>query len=185
MRSLKTQALIYTRVQWILGGIIVAAFVLFYAVAYYPQNRQLQAIQDQIRSRQRELQTNQSQASKLPRVREQVDRLRARLERFDKRMPPQPELGQFIRDINQISHRSSMRKLSVQPGATRKNDLFSEMPVNLSFEGDFLGIFAFLQQAEDMERLTRIRALSIHGKDMTRGDVEVRVSMNIYFAEGS
>jgi hypothetical protein len=35
-----------------------------------------------------------------------------------------------------------------------------------------------------MQRLTRVQALTVKGKGQKPGEVEVEVSMNIYFSEG-
>ena len=48
----------------------------------------------------------------------------------------------------------------------------------------FLNACTFLRQTEEMQRLTRVRSISIRSKDGKLGQVEVQMAMNIYFAEG-
>ena len=184
MQSLQSQSQLCTRTQWIMGGVLVLGIGLAYGLWCRPENNRLSSLHEDIHLRQRQLQANQTQASLLPQVQVQVEQLRKKLADFGKAMPKQPDLGQFIREVTQLSQRAALRKVSVQPGVPRRCELFCELPITLQFEGEFMSVFAFLQQAEDMQRLTRIHGLSIKSKDLTHGQVEVQLSMNIYFAEG-
>jgi hypothetical protein len=53
----------------------------------------------------------------------------------------------------------------------------------MTFEGDFLNAFGFLRQLEEMQRLTRVKTLSVRCRDPRTGLVEVSLAMNIYFSE--
>jgi len=184
MRTLREQASWCTRIQYVLGGSIVLMFLGFYLVGMRPKESQLRQLREQIVQRERELNANQARANNLPVIEMDVEMTRVRLERFDKKLPKQQELGQFIREITQLSNRYNLRKLIVQPGVHQKFDLFAAQPISLNFEGDFLDVFTFLRQTEGMQRLTRVQSISVRCVDSKLGTVEVQLSMNIYFMEG-
>lgn len=184
MRTLQSQIGWCARVQWVLGGALVALVVGFYFFGYRPQTRQLNSLNAQIHTQRQELDANQSRTKILPDVALDVNNLRKKLDKFDKQLPRSPELGQFIKEITQVSQQSSLRKLTVQPGAPKRSDLFAELPIFLKFEGDFVSVFSFLRHTEDMQRLTRVRNLSVKSRDTKFGNVEVQLTMNIYFSEG-
>ncbi|HLL88418.1 MAG TPA: type 4a pilus biogenesis protein PilO, partial [Tepidisphaeraceae bacterium] len=171
------------RTQWILGGALAAFVVGFALFGYRPAAQRLATLAMEIESKERSLAADEVNARKLPVVALEVEKLRARLERFDKKLPNQQELGPFIGDITQASQAATLRRLTVQPGVAKRGELFSELPISLNFEGDFLSVFSFLQQTEGMQRLTRIRSLAVRSKDTKLGTVDVQVSMNIYFSE--
>ena len=82
---------------------------------------------------------------------------------------------------------AALRKVTVTPSVIpTRSELFAEQPVSLKFEGDFLSVFSFLRQTEEMQRLTRVRELRLRSDDRAArpGQVEVELSMNIYFSEG-
>ena len=54
----------------------------------------------------------------------------------------------------------------------------------LSFEGDFTSVFSFIQEVEDMQRLTRIRDVTMTGLDSKQGTVNVTLAVNIYYSGG-
>jgi Tfp pilus assembly protein PilO len=186
MRTLKGQIGWCSRAQWVLGVTIVVCLGGFYLLGYRPQTRRLADLHMQIDARQRELRANQSRTLIRPEVERKVNELKRRLDRFDKRLPRQQEIAQFIREVTHLSRQSSLRRWEVMPEAPRRfpNDAFAELPIRLKFEGDFLSVFSFLRQMEDMQRLTRVRGMNVRTADPSTGQVVVDLSMNIYFSEG-
>ena len=184
MRSLQTQLAWCVKAQWGLGIGLVVILAAFYFVGYRPQHAKLKERKAQIQQKQQEMDAANTRVANLPAVAIEVEKLRTKLERFNKKLPKQQDLGQFIRDITTLSQQSSLKKLTVQPGAPKRTPLYCELPVLLNFEGDFLNVFSFLRQTEDMQRLTRVNSLTVETKDAKHGQVEVQVSMNIYFSEG-
>jgi type IV pilus assembly protein PilO len=185
MRTLRTQAEWCARAQLILAVTLIVLLVSFIAFIYRPNSAKLSGMQEAIAEQRRDLASNRTKVQILPDVMLAVSETRNRLERFDKKLPKAPELGPFINDITEVSHQTALRKWTVEPGVPARTDLYAEWPISLKFEGDFNGVFAFLRQAEQMQRLTRVKGLKLRSSDSGKsGQVQVELSMNIYFSEG-
>ena len=187
MRTLQTQADWCARAQWVLGVAMAVMLVAFFVFAYRPNTEKLEALDMQIATKRRDLTSNRSRVQILPDVLLAVNEMRNRLERFDKKLPKAPELHAFINNITDVSNQAGLRnKWTVEPGVPLRADLYAEWPISLKFEGDFKNVFTFLRRAEEMQRLTRVKALRVHAIDASgkSGQVQVELSMNIYFAEG-
>ena len=186
MRTLQTQAQWCNRAQWVLGLSLAALAAGFYTFCYRPSNQRLDDLSAQIQTKQRDLQGNKSRVQILPEVMNAVNVMSVKLENFSRKLPNQPDLGPFINDITELSHRSALRRVIVEPGVPHRTETYAEWPIALKFEGDFLNAFEFLRQAEDMNRLTRVKGLKVRSTDGGKsGQVQVELSMNIYFSEGS
>ena len=183
-RTLEHQHGRCTQAQWVLGAVLALTVGAFFLFGYRPAEVQQRKLRDAIETQRRDLVSRQSRAANLPAVTLEVDKLRARLDRFDKKLPRQPDLGEFIKQITQVSQQAELRKLSVQPGMPKRTALYAEMPITLKFEGDFLSAESFIRQAEDMQRLTRVKNLTIRNRDSRTGQVDVSLTMSIYFLEG-
>jgi Tfp pilus assembly protein PilO len=171
------------KAQWALGAGIAALLIGFLFVSYRPRNNALDQLRARIASDQRELNANQSRVTTLPAVALEVDRLRVSLENFDRRLPRQPELADFLKNINQLSRQTALQKLSVRQEAPLRLDLFSEQPIVMRFEGDFQEVWSFLRQIETLPRLTRVRSVQLKGLDSKLGTVDVQLALNIYFTD--
>jgi type IV pilus assembly protein PilO len=185
-QTLRSQAEWCARAQIVLGVGLIVLLCSFVTFVYRPSSQKLTAMQQQISDKQRDLTSNRTRVQILPDVMLAVNEMRNRLERFDKKLPKAPELGPFINDITEVSHQTALHKWTVEPGVPNRTDLYAEWPISLKFEGDFNGVFAFLRQAEQMQRLTRVKGLKLKNADSSgkSGQVQVELSMNIYFSEG-
>jgi len=183
MSGLQTKIARYAKIQWTLSAVALLLVAGFYFVGIRPAQNQRLAILSSISDQRLQLNEGRARAQNLPLIEAEVEQLRTRLERFDKKLPKKPDMDQFMREITRVSEQASLKKVSVQPGSPKRSDLFSEMPIALNFTGDFPSVVNFLSQTEEMQRLTRVRSLAIKSRDAQNGTVEVDVSMSIYFAD--
>ena len=182
--DLKNQMLLFTRAQWWMALGLLVLIGLVGMLVTRPASIQLVVIGEQIARQRRELQIAQTRLAALPMVESQTEQLRGRIETFNKRLPSHQELPQLIGDVTQISRRVSLGKLSWRPEpALRRTGQFTELPLEFTFQGDFLNVFSFLSQLQDLPRLTRLRKLDVQARDGADGQVDVQLTMNIYFSE--
>jgi Tfp pilus assembly protein PilO len=187
MQTLKSQISWCRRIQYLLGMALVVLGVIFYFAGYRPRTEKTRQVVAKIAQAKQELQDGQDKARVIPDVAKKLTELNARLKDF-KTLPRNRDIGQFMREITEVSHQADLRKLEVTfSGAINRSQQYTEMPLSLHFEGDFVSVFNFLRQAEDLPRLTRVSSLSIRGTDVKDGKaglVQVEMSMSLYFSEG-
>jgi Tfp pilus assembly protein PilO len=179
MRTLQTQIKWCARAQWAIAIVLLLIVAAFYFLGYRPMSARLNLLTEQILQRQRDLMAGRMETKVLPDVAGEVKRLRERLERSHKSIPAQQELPEFIRSVTQLSQQSSLKKFSYKPGVPTRGELVSELPIQLNFDGDFVNVFAFLRNTEEMPRLTRVRGMTVKCRDKS-GQVQVQLSMSIY-----
>lgn len=184
MKALQDQIGLYKRVQVVLGIVAAATAIAFYFAAYRPATKCLQTFDLQIHSKQRDLEQNRNKARNLDILARELQKLEQQAAAYDRQFPGQAELGQFIRDITQISQQLSLAEWKYEPLPPKRGDNYFEVPVIMHFQGDFMNVATFLRQIEDMQRLTRIKKLEIRGRDRDRGSVQVEMAMSIYYSEG-
>ena len=183
--ELKHRSTWCTRAQLSLMGILIAFLLCAQFFWIRPFNRALDSANARAALAQNELTDDQQRAKNLPSVEREIARLRKRVERFDKVLPKQQDLAQFMSEVTRISQDASLRKLSWHlDSKPRKSDQFTELPIQFTFEGDFQsGVLQFLQGTEDMPRLTRVRKLNLKASDAHDGQVRAEITMNIYFGD--
>jgi Tfp pilus assembly protein PilO len=183
MRTLQTQIGWCARAQWVLGVSIVALSIGFVLLGFRPKTAKLAELDTLIDAKQQELRDNQTKTTIRPYIERQVAESKRKTAMFEKQLPKQVEWGQFLNDITLLRDQAGLRDCYIVPTGAKPNDLFVEFPIQVKFEGDFLSVFAFLRQMEQMQRLTRVRDLTIKSKGSGSGVVEVQLSMNIYYTE--
>lgn len=184
MRTLQSQISWCARVQWTLASGMLAMVLGFYLFGYRPNTQRLTDLRQRIDAQRQELAANQQRTDDLPRLALEVARLKEALARYDKRMPRQQDVGQFLGEITQISQGALLRHWDATHGSPSRSELFGVLPFNVKFQAEFPNVVSFLRQVEDMTRLTRIRDIEVRSIDKKLGLVEVDMTMNIYFSEG-
>jgi Tfp pilus assembly protein PilO len=184
MRSLSTQINWCRRLQWGLSLGLTIVVMLFVVVGYFPAKKRLDALNGQIVSKTRDVEQNQNKARNLPLLLMEVQELERKVQDYDRQFPRQADFGDFIREITQVSQQFTLRDWKMTPLAPRRGDGFFELPITISFQGDFMNVASFLREVEHLQRLTRIRRLSIRYKDNKTGVVDVEMGLHIYFSEG-
>ncbi|MGA3065306.1 MAG: type 4a pilus biogenesis protein PilO [Tepidisphaeraceae bacterium] len=184
MGSLKSQIHWCGRMQIGLLAVVLAVAATFYFGCYRPEDARLRQLSFDIAGARRDLGMSSARAQGLPAVVADIAHLRAELADF-KRLPRNLELGEFVTEITELSREANLQKLEYSlSGAPQPGEHYTVQPVTLKFEGDFLNVFTFLQRAEEMQRLTRVSSIAIHDSDSNSGDVQVDLSMDLYFSEG-
>jgi Tfp pilus assembly protein PilO len=181
MRTLQNQLGWCSRAQIGLVAVTLTLVTAFYFGSYRPQSQRQAQLAKQIADQKKSLATGKAQTSVLDSVVEEVRALRAKLERSQKSIPQQQDLPAFIRDVTQLSQQASLKKFIMKPDIPSRIDLVSELPIRLTFEGDFISIYSFLRNTEQMPRLTRVRDMRLSSRDKN-GQVKVELTMNIYFS---
>ena len=185
MRTLQWQILLCKRVQWGSLAIMIGALLLFVLVGYLPAIYRQRALQASIAQDRAQLEENQRSLRNIHDLERQVARLQQQQDSFNKQLPRTQDIGQFIKDINAVSQQAQLHQLeSFSPGLPVRNDYYVELPIHMKCQGDFYSIFNFLKQCEEMQQLTRIKSINIRGTDPKLGQVEVKLTMNIYCSEG-
>jgi Tfp pilus assembly protein PilO len=178
-RQIESQA----RAQYILFGFAVLVALLFYFAFYRPSDLQVTELNRKITDKRLQLAENQHKTDKLPAVTVRLNELNKALAGF-KNLPTSADVGEFMQEINDASQRSDLHKLTWVPGDPRRDGLYFEQPIVLTFEGEYPAVDSFIRTVEGMERLTWIRDVQIKAIDTKKGTVSVRLSINIYYSEG-
>lgn len=183
--ELKDQLAWCRRLQWGLVAVLLLLGGGIYSCWIRPQRAALQGAWAHIAMAEAELRQDQDRIGSLPKVELEIQQLRQRKERFNKTLPRQQDLAQFVNDVTRISRQAALEKLcwhlDLQP---RRSDRLTEVPIRFSFEGDFQpGVVQFLRGTQDMQRLVRVGKLTLRSGDASDGHVKAEVTMNIYFGD--
>ena len=183
MKNQRNQIGWSVRARWAMVGLMLFSAGMFYLTWWRPARRIQEGLRTAIDHAQADLQQTKSQLANLPELQAEVYRLQATWEPFSHRLPQKVEISPFMKEIGNLCQQTAIRKFTWQPGTIRKLDGLSEYPITMNFEGDVYSVFDFLKQAEEMQRITRVRNLTIRTKDSKLGQVEVQMAMNLYYAD--
>jgi Tfp pilus assembly protein PilO len=184
MKCLRNQLGLYEKATWTLAAAVVVGIGMFYVLGFRPANQALYGLMLKIQSRQRAIAETHFRARDLPSRASEVRRYESQLRFYDRQLPRQPAMDQFIKDLTGISSELSLRDWRFSPSAPERGAGYCELPIQIQFSGDFSAATAFVRRVEDLERLTRIKKLEFKSRDNRSGLVGVSLVASIYYVEG-
>jgi Tfp pilus assembly protein PilO len=92
---------------------------------------------------------------------QRTDKVKARLELLQKRIPDDIDMDDFLREINEVATQNKALIVNVRPGEVRERDSYRQAPVAVDATGRFKNIYSFVNALRDMPRLTTIDGIDI------------------------
>lgn len=185
MAELEQQITVLRKRQRKLLSVVAVVLVLFYFGVFRTAQAKLNTIVAQVHSIESELATNQAQVEALPRIAEDVQRLRNDLSRSRREIPEKAGYADFWGESSRLAQSLSLRESQFQQQVSRTIQLDQDtaigiMPVRITFKGDFSSGFAFLRQLESYPRLLHVNKTSVKAIGLS-GDTAFELWVNLYY----
>ncbi len=167
----------------IFAAILIVVVGLYVARVHSPQARRLAAVREKIARRDIECQENAAKADAIPVMVCEVDRLKKEFKDFDRRLPKQKELAEFLREISNTGESHRLANQVIRPGNPSIGPLYNRMPIIMDFSCTFPDLVGFLQKMNEMTRLTRVERIRMSPVASHSENLDIRMQVNIYFTK--
>lgn len=187
--GLRERAARLGRWQKRLGIALFAVLTAGALAVYVPQQRAIAATRVELAKSEAELANNQGKAAMLPQLVAAVTSLRRQVDQF-KPLRGKSDIEHALHEISSINTSTQLMGYKYEFEAEKLRPMCREQPLKITFQADFVDAMSFIQKLEAMDRLTRLRELSIQRHDSPLstpaakakgGDVEVTMSLSIFF----
>ena len=114
----------------------------------------------------------------LDRIKEEIDSIHKNLERFDRQLPKEKRIYDFLVEIDKLARDNSVTLESITPGTLQKGTLYSRVPIHISGNAGFKDFYRFLFRLENIPRITKIEGLQVKGlPEGNRTDIEIDLAV--------
>jgi Tfp pilus assembly protein PilO len=172
----------WTRNNWVAlvaFCVLSGAYVIF---VHVPLTSRLNDLRAEVSRTEAKIAEDKVSADRIEPLRREVDESRRQFKDFDRRLPRQQELGEFLREISNTAQEQHLESQRIQPGSPTRDKLYNRMPIILNFNGSFTDVVGFLEGLGKLTRLTRIERIEM--KPTGEGqNLQVEMQVNIYFTE--
>lgn len=164
-------------------GLLVVVVTAAVFLVYVPQHKRLWNIQAQIVSKKMALEASEEDVAIVPEMARQIEVMKKHSQGFDRSLPKRKELAAFLHEISSILASEELSNQLTKPGDPTEEEQFHILPIIMKFEGSYLALSSLLERIDNMERLARVKKMSISKKQRSE-DLNIELEMNIYFKEG-
>jgi len=163
---------------------VVAVLIGGYSlVVHFPQSNRLDSVRDKISRVAQQCEEDAAKAEHIPQMQADVERLKSEFQDFDRRLPRQQELGEFLREISSTGIAGELDDQMIKPGNPSTGSLYNRLPILMDFTCSFTELVGFLNRLNAMPRLTRVERITVSPTTDATERVKVHMQVNIYFTK--
>jgi Tfp pilus assembly protein PilO len=122
-----------------------------------------------------------AESQQIPTIREQLLQLQMAVENYERQIPVQRELGEFLQRIANLMNEHNLREQLIQPGKEIKAGELNCIPVNMQCKGGLSQIFEFYRRVQGLDRLVRIEHVKLVNDGGFSGEVIMQTKVVIYY----
>lgn len=171
--------------------ILLAVPVASYLYVFKPRNAQIQEARQENTQKQQKLDELAHLQQTISDIELEIERRRHKIEALEDRLPAEQEVEVILERVWEIANKQGLTVMSVKSARPAPAALYMEQPLDMEFEGSFNGFYEFLQELENLPRITRIHRMKLeraglinngpHGKSAPKGHMKAEFTLSIYF----
>ena len=144
-------------------------------------NVKKQELLKEIHDRQAALSNLQQATAGIDDLNHKIDDLQKAITFFESKLPQEKEVDKILKEVWQMAEANSLQTRTVRTMRTERGASYSEQPIEMSLAGDFNGFYVFLQQLENMPRITRVTHMNLTKINDRDGDMQAQMTLSIFF----
>lgn len=141
--------------------LLLALGIGLYSLFLIPQDLKYAELERQWDMERRKVETVESFLLAHPNLDLYLAELDATLARTDQMLPMNVDLSKFISQLEKDARETGVRLSNVKPSAQIPKQGYRELPIEISFEGKFFPMMAFLKRIEDGNRFASATGISV------------------------
>ena len=156
---------------------------------FRPANDQHSEVRKQVEAKQQKLRKLNRLVGTVGSLKEEIASLEKAIAFFQSKLPSEKEIDKVLWETWRLAERNKLATKSIRtetrgPRSTSPYDTGSqsEQPIVIKLEGDFNGLYTFLQELENQPRIMRISRMKIvKAKKAPEGHVEASLDVSVFF----
>ena len=163
--------------------LLIALAYVSYAYMIKPANVSLaqeKAMVEQKKAKLLELERATAVASDLNM---QLEKVKDAIKVFESKLPPKSEISTVLENVTKISLAHGLTPKTIRTLKTRNTRGYVEQPLKMELHGNFNSYYSFLLELEKLDRITKIRELTLKKRSKQEGQTEATFVVSIFFQE--
>jgi type IV pilus assembly protein PilO len=115
---------------------------------------------------------------------DQLGRLSQAVIFFESKLPPASEIDSVLQNITIIAKRNNLASSTIKTLKTKSKNGYIELPLKMKLNGNYMSYYSFLLELEQLDRITKIRELTLTKDDENEGCMEASFTVSIFFRHG-
>lgn len=162
-------------------------FVLIVGMAYVSWAYMIKPANEYLTKERAQMEVQRSKLNELENASVAAEDLSAQLKKieeaiqiFESKLPPSSEIHTVLQNVTLIAQRHGLTPKTIRALKSEQNRGYIEQPLEMELDGNFNSYYAFLLELEKLDRITKIRELTLKKSDQ-EGQTKAKFVMSIFF----
>lgn len=166
--------------------LVVGVLAGAYFLGFKPLGEHRKAIRADIDQRNITLHQLRATNASLADLEQQLSDMSTALAHFEQRLPREKDVQQMLGNFAELAEAHQLTVQTVRPGRSEVVPGGIEQPIEVNLRGPYTAFHAFLTQVEQLDRISRVKHLSLKKLDERDGNgAEAKLTLSIFFAPDS
>ncbi|MCC6347971.1 MAG: type 4a pilus biogenesis protein PilO [Candidatus Eisenbacteria bacterium] len=143
------------------GALGVFYFTHLVPFGFMNSNEKLSALKSDYERKSSELARARASVADLPRFEAEYEQLHQRWELASELLPTDRQLSTLLRKITLAGQQTGVSFVLFRPGGTRPQEYHTELPVQISVQGNYHDVGAFLAELANLRRIVTVSNLKL------------------------
>ncbi len=171
--------------KFIFFVLLVALAYVSYAYMIKPANQHLAREKIEVNAKRAKLLELRKATAAASDLTKQLEKVEEAIAVFESKLPPQSEIDKVLEDITKIVQMHGLVSKTIRTLPVKINRGYIEQPLHMELHGNFNSYYSFLLELEKLDRITKIRELSLKKKAKTEGETAATFVVSIFFQKTS
>ena len=165
-------------------------FVALIGLAYVAHIKMIKPANAEMERQKQLLVDKQAQLGKLMNAPEateelqsQLDRLSSAIDFFESKLPPASQIDAVLQNVTVIAKRNNLTSKTIKTIKTKQNNGYIELPIKMELTGNFNAFYSFLLELEQLDRITKIREITLSKDAKQQGQITASFVLSIFFQD--
>lgn len=164
-------------------ALIIAMAYISWAYMIKPANAALAQERDAVQAKQAKLSELERAKTTASDLNQQLVKVEEAIKVFESKLPPKSEIHTVLENVTLIAQKNGLAPKTISTLKPTVKNGYIEQPLKMELDGDFSSYYAFLLELERLDRITKIRELSLKKKSQYEGQTEATFVMSIFFMD--
>ncbi len=174
--------------ELIFAAVLMAIPLGAWQFIFKPRNLREQEMRQQIEAKQERLRALNYATANIGDLQKEISSLQSAIQYFQSKLPNEKEIDKVLQEVWQMAERNQLVTKSIRTlqrtGGAAEAGSHCEQPISMQLEGDYMGLYAFMQALENQPRIMRIRSMTIRKPDKGgEGMVHATFIMSVFFEQ--
>ncbi len=171
--------------KFIFFVLLVALAYVSYAYMIKPANQHLTEEKIKVNEKRAKLLELRKATAAASDLTKQLEKVEEAIAVFESKLPPRSEIHKVLDNITRIAQTHGLTPKTIRTLQAKTNRGYIEQPLHMELHGNFNSYYSFLLELEKLDRITKIRELSLKKKANTEGETAATFVVSIFFQKTS